>query len=356
MTELQNLGPKRHKSKKKIFVSLTVVLLIFAGLGLANKGLIRQTVDFISGSEYYGAGQGMVNFKVQKGDTGTQVARNLVKLGVTKNFDSTLRHIYAANPTFFPGVYRMPKQISTDAAISILTDPTQLVVDRVTVREGLRLKGTFEVLSTATGIPVSSFEKAAKNPQTFGIPRQAPTLEGYLFPATYDFAPDSTADDILTIMVHRTFQQLRDDGVAKRDWHRVLTLASIVQVEARKSEDFYKVSRTFLNRLDQGMHLQSDATVSYGVDGSTVSTSVADRNDPNKYNTYRYPGLPIGPISGPGATAIDAALHPAEGKWIYFCAINLETGETVFSNTYAEHEKAVQLWRQWMLQNPGWNG
>jgi len=347
---------KRRFRFRKTIVVILVSLLLIVGFGIANRSLVRQGLDFVTGAEYFGSGSGLTQVKIDKGDVGTTVAKKLVDQGITKNYDSTLRHIYAANPTFFPGVYQLPKQISTDAALAILTDPRQLLVERVTVREGLRLKGTFEVLSKGTGIPVTEFESESQNMKSFGIPKAAPSLEGYLYPATYDFSPGSSAKEILQIMVDRTIEQLRNDGVAKKDWHKVLTLASIIQVEARQTKDFYKVSRTFQNRIKVGMHLQSDATVSYGVDGKTVSTSAADRANPNKYNTYLYSGLPIGPISGPGAVAIDAALHPADGDWLYFCAINLETGETVFSNTYAEHEKAVQLWRQWMLQNPGWNG
>lgn len=354
MTDLRPRRPKKRLAKILAIVAGAAILL--GGIAFLNKGAIRSIMDELSGVEYSGNGAGEINFKVAIGDSGEDVAHNLVSAGVTKDLQSTLRHIYAANPTFFPGVYHMPKQISTDRAISILTDLSQLIVDHVTIREGLRISATFKALSEATDIPVAEFEEAASDLSAYGILKAAPSLEGYLFPATYDFNPDLNAKQILTIMVQRTKEQLRADGVAKADWHRVLTLASIVQMEARMTPDFYKVSRVFLNRIDQGMHLQSDATVSYGVNGSTVSTSAADRNDPNGYNTYRYAGLPVGPIAGAGATAIDAALHPAEGKWLYFCAINLETGETVFSNTYAEHEKAVQLWRQWMLQNPGWNG
>jgi UPF0755 protein len=149
-------------------------------------------------------------------------------------------------------------------------------------------------------------------------------------------------------------QELQHYGVSVGDAHKVLTLAALIQAEARLEPDFYKVSRVFLNRLEKGMHLQSDATVSYGVNGKTVSTSAADRGNPNGYNTYLHEGLPIGPISAPGSVAIDAALHPADGKWLYFCAINLKTGETEFNETYAQHAVSVKKWRQWMLENPGY--
>jgi UPF0755 protein len=344
---MTDLRPRRPKRSRKLMAIVIASLLVVGGSLFLFRGAVRSVLDSITGVEYSGNGNTVIDFKVALGASGEDVARELVAKDVTKDLSSTLRHIYASNPTFFPGTYRMPTQISSDRAIEILTDPSQIVVNRVTVREGLRLSGTFKALSAGTGIALTDFEEAAKDASSFGIPKEAPSLEGYLFPATYELDPDLTAKDILELMVQRTKDQLIEDGVAKKDWHRTLTLASIVQMEARQTQDFYKVSRVFLNRIAVGMHLQSD--------GSTVNTTVAERNDPNRYNTYRYPGLPIGPIAGAGAIAIDAALHPASGDWLYFCAINLKTGETVFSATYAEHLKAVELWRKWMRENPGWD-
>jgi len=353
---MTDLRPRRvKKSPKRLIAIIAISVLVLAGGVYLARGAIRSVLDQITGVEYSGNGSTTIQFKVAIGATGEQVAKDLVDQGVTKDLSSTLRHVYATNPTFFPGTYRMPTEISSDRAIQILTDPSQIVVNRVTVREGLRLSGTFKALSSATGITIEKFEEAAKRITEFDIPKAAPSLEGYLYPATYDFDPELDATAILQIMVQRTKDQLIEDGVAKKDWHKTLTLASIIQMEARQTQDFYKVSRVFLNRLDIGMHLQSDATVSYGVNGSTVNTTVAERNDPNGYNTYRNSGLPIGPIAGAGATAIDAALNPAAGSWLYFCAVNLETGETVFSTTYAEHQRAVELWRKWMIENPGWD-
>jgi UPF0755 protein len=101
------------------------------------------------------------------------------------------------------------------------------------------------------------------------------------------------------------------------------------------------------------MALQSDATVTYWTGlYDSVSTTDADRADPdNPYNTYYYTGLPLGPISLPGEVAMDAALNPAAGDWLYFVAIDLRTGETVFSNTFAEHERAVQRWLSWCRES-----
>jgi len=347
---------RKSKPKSKLLIILISIAIIIAGTAYVGRSNLRLLLDGVTGSEYTSQGVGEVAFVVNRGDNGQSVAKNLVAAGITKEYPSTLRHIYAANPTFFPGTYLIPKQISTDLAIRILTDPSKMVINKVTIREGLRIGSVLTLLAKATGIDRTDLVAASKNLSSFDLPKSAPSLEGYLFPATYSFDPSLNAKDVLSAMVTRTKEQLVADGVAKKDWHRILTFASVIQMEARQPQDFYKVSRVFTNRISIGMNLQSDATVSYGVNGSTVSTSNADRNDANRYNTYRYPGLPVGPISGAGATAIDAALHPADGTWLFFCAVNLKTGETVFSTTLAEHGKAVERWRKWMIENPGWNG
>ncbi|MCX8529239.1 MAG: endolytic transglycosylase MltG, partial [Rhodoluna sp.] len=183
-----------------------------------------------------------------------------------------------------------------------------------------------------------------------------PNMDGYLFPATYDIAPNSSAREIIRTMVDRMNTELKKYGVTDANRHKVLTLASVVQREARATADFYKVARVFQNRLDAGMPLQSCATISYFTGGSSFVNTAAERATKNPYNTYLYPGLPIGPIGAPGSLAIDAALHPTPGPWFYFVAVNLKTGETVFSATYAEHLKAVSRWDAWLRQNPEWIG
>jgi UPF0755 protein len=127
-----------------------------------------------------------------------------------------------------------------------------------------------------------------------------------------------------------------------------MTIASLVQAEARDDEDFAKVSRVIYNRLEKSMPLQFDSTVHYAVgrDGK-VSTSEEDRNVDSPYNTYRHPGLPPTPIMAPGEQAIKAALEPAEGDWLYFVTTNPDTGETKFAETFAEHQKNVAEFKEY---------
>lgn len=350
----RSLRPKR-KFPSRLAAFLTAIVITAGSLAYFNRVEIRGLLEQFTGAEYSGTQGALVTVVVKRGDVGTDVAKALVDAGVTKSYDVTLRTIYAMNPTFFPGSYSIPSNISSSKAVVFLVDPTNINSNRITIREGLRIGPVLQLLSEKTGLPVSSFEQEAKDYTSFGIPAEAPSLEGYLFPATYNFDPSYSARGILNVLVQRTKDQLVEDGVAEKDWHRVLTLASVIQREARMEQDFYKVSRVFLNRLDINMPLQSDATVSYGVGGNTFQTSAADRADSNPYNTYKYPGLPIGPISGVGALAIDAALNPASGPWLYFVSVNLKTGETIFSETFAQHEAAVEVWRKWLRENPEWN-
>jgi UPF0755 protein len=341
-------------ARRRLIAILAIGAIILGAVAFANRSAIRSGFDQLIGNDYQGEGYSSVLVDIQPGDTGETIANSLVEMGVVKNFRTIYKLILEANPKFYPGTYKLRLHMSAQAALQALLDPNGSVTNRILIKEGLRANVILDKLAAETGISRSEFSAAAKQRAAIGLPADAVSIEGYLFPATYTFSPKATAVDILKTMIGRMQQELDKFGVSAKDRHRVLTLASIVQKEARQEPDFYKVSRVFLNRIKVGMHLQSDATVSYGVDGNTVSTSAADRANNNGFNTYLHAGLPVGPISSPGAVAIDAALHPAAGSWLFFCAVNLETGETVFSTTLAEHEKAVAQWRAWMKEHPGY--
>jgi UPF0755 protein len=311
-------------------------------------------MDTISGADYEGSGASPVELIISSGDSGEVVAKKLVEAGITKDFNFTYKRIIARNPKFVPGTFALKTKMSVDSALDLLADPKVKVVNRVTIKEGQRLQTVLKDLSEASKLPLSDFEKAVEDPAVYGLPSSIPNMDGYLFPATYDLEPKQSATDIVRSMVERMNIELKKYGVTAADRHRVLTLASIVQREARATKDFYKVSRVFHNRLEANMPLQSCATVSYFTGGSTYTNTAAERATKNGYNTYLYPGLPIGPIGAPGSLALDAALNPVKGSWYYFVAVNLETGETAFSETYDQHLKAVDRWDAWLRANPDW--
>lgn len=359
--------PPREKRSRRGLIALIVSVVVvgaIAGCGTfiwtSYEPQIRKVLGWEEPNDYEGTGTSDVTVMITEGDIGEDIAKTLHAAGVTKTFDAFYDLLLAEpkQPEFFPGAYQLKKNMSAQSALDALLDEKNRLKDAVVVPEGTVEADVLESISETTGIALADLQAAAADPSVFGLPPEAKTLEGFLFPATYTIPPGTNAHDILKMFVDRSFQALDDAGVAPADRWKTIVLASLVQKEAGLKDDYYKVSRVFLNRLDPAQWesglLQSDATVAYGT-GNThrVSTSDAEREDAgNPYNTYEHPGMVVGPISNPGDLAIDAALHPAAGPWLYFVTWNLDTGETIFSTTGEEHDAAVAKWLAWMDEHP----
>lgn len=355
--------PRRRRRWVAWVVAPLVVILVLGGGGLAAGMLLfpNQLKILVAGAQktdYDGAGTGQAVLIIHQGDIGEDVAKNLVAAGVTKTFGAFYNLLLATSPqpVFQPGAYRLKQQMSARSALDALLDPATKLQNQIAIPEGETEASVLQLVADGTSLPLDAVKAAAADVGSFGLPAEAKSLEGFLFPATYQFDPGITPHAALKVLVDRSFKALDKAGVAPADRWRVTVLASLVQKEAGLRPDYYKVSRVFLNRLGAGMLLQSDATVAYGT-GRThrVATTDAERADQaNPYNTYVHPGLPVGPISNPGDLAIDAALHPVDGPWLFFVTVNLETGETVFSTTAEEHAAAVDKWLAWMVDHPAY--
>jgi UPF0755 protein len=227
------------------------------------------------------------------------------------------------------------------------------VLKRV-VPEGFRAAQIYARAAELTGLPVADFEAAATQTDELGLPKAAGgAIEGWLYPATYEYAPGTGAIDILKPMVAKTVEVLEEIGVEEKDWQDTLILASMIEKESKLDEDRQKVSQVFHTRLKDGMKLQSDATVAYGVqEFDSVYSSNEALKDDNEWNTYVHKGLPGTPICSPGEPSIEAAINPAPTDYLYFVVVNLDTGETVFSETAEEHAVAVEQLAQWERDNP----
>ena len=351
-----NGQPPRKKKRRLIWLWVLLGLLGLGAAGTATAWVlfedkIRQVMGWELPIDYTGTGNGTeVDVVIKAGDIGEDVARTLHDSGVTMTFEAFYQLLLETTPApeFQPGTYALEEEMSAKSALAALADPANRVVSRVLIKEGTKLPATLQLLADGTGVSIEDFQTAAADLAGFGIPAEAPSMEGYLFPATYTFDPGLSAHDILQTLVTRTFESLDAQGVDPADRHRILTIASLAQKEARVEGDFYKVSRVVQNRLDAGMKLEFDSTAHYGAESQgSVWTSAEERADDNPYNTYFHTGLPIGPIGAPGDTAIDAAIHPADGTWLYFVAVNLATGETEFNTTLAEHNKSVAKLKEW---------
>ena len=178
-------------------------------------------------------------------------------------------------------------------------------------------------------------------------------FEGWFEPGQYDVKSKTSASDVLKMMVDRRVAKLDELGVDASERERVLTIASIAESEVNSKEYYGKVTRVILNRLDKGMTLGMDTTVAYGLGISASQLTNAQLLDAsNPYNTRVNKGLPPTPISNPGDNAINAALNPEDGDWIYFVTTNLETGETKFTASEEEFEQYVQ---EYKTNNPNAN-
>jgi UPF0755 protein len=192
------------------------------------------------------------------------------------------------------------------------------------------------------GIPAAEFTKlAATGAKQFDFAFLAddptPTLEGYLFPKTYSFKPSATATDVINVMLMQYGRETAtiDYSYAKSKGlspHDVLTIASIIEREAQLEKDRPKVASVIYNRLEIGMLLQVDPTVSYAL-GGKVELTLSDLKTDNPYNTYVHSGVPPGPICDPGISAIKAAAHPETTKYLYYILTHKD-GSLSFATNY----------------------
>lgn len=367
--DMGHAPPPKNKRRRRIggWIALGVVLAVLGGLAAGGwyvwttyEDKIRQVMGWEEPKDYAeGLANGEVYVTVAAGDTGEPISQSLYDAGVTMTpgafYDYLIRE--GRNPVFQPGVYKLQEKMTSSAALAALLDPANKMELTAQIPEGFTVDGTLERLAEGTGIPLEEFQAAAADPAAYGVP--AGSLEGWLFPATYTFDPGVTAQSAIQTLVDRAVQSLDAAGVPVEDRQRILTIASIIQREARYEQDMKKVSTVIQNRLDPSNQetyglLQMDSTAQYGVgeDDGTVSSSEEALTDDNPWNTYVYPGLPVGPISNPGDVAINAAMNPEPGPWLYFVTVNLDTGDTVFTSTLAEHEAARQQWIAWCSENP----
>lgn len=352
-------GPGRRRAarpRRKPWGRRIIVLLIVAGLAFGGYKAWGKASGYLNGpDDYSGQGTGSVVVEIPKGADGQQIAVILAKKDVVKSAESfyQLSITDARAQSIQAGFHKLRMKMSAEWAMRELTDKSNIVGEpgeaKITIPEGARLKTIIKIIDAKTKMSAADVKAALKDPEAIGLPAVANgNPEGYLYPATYAVGPKVTAQQLIKQMVAKTQSIAKDLDIGTRaralglNGEQVLTVASILEFEAKKDADYPKVARVLYNRIKQGMPLQLDSTVSYasGREGD-VFTTPAERGSDSPYNTYKVSGLPPGPIGSPGAKTIEAALNPADGSWLYFVAVNLETGETVFSDTLAEHNKAV---------------
>lgn len=230
----------------------------------------------------------------------------------------------------------------------------------ITIPEGWTMFHVAERLARRGLVEADTFLEAARsNALLEGLGLEVSSVEGYLYPDTYRFSEEASAEDIIGRMVRRwrtawqTVVVEHGDSLRaiKREYgfsrHDIVTLASLIQAETPVEEDRPIISRVFLNRLDRGMRLQTDPTCVYGPEIYLRQPTPDLCNDPsNEYSTYAHDGLPPGPIGNPPRASLAAAVNPSDSDeasaYLYFVAKQDGSGEHVFSKSYAQHRRAIR--------------
>lgn len=363
--ESQQLRPRRRRKRNPVLRigALVVAIAVVAVGGFfgfnAVKGMI-PSFDLGNGApeDYEGAGTGEVTVEIPQGAGGAQIGQILADAGVVASAEAFANMAAAdqRSTSIQPGTYIMAEQMSSAAALDRLVDPEARQRTGVTIREGLWKDEVFALLADATGHEVADYE--AVDPESLDLPEAANgDLEGYLFPDTYEFSPSSTPQEQLQAMIDLGARRYEELGLGDAQMHDVIIKASIIQGEGMFPDDLPKIARVIENRMagdsETNGHLQMDSTIHFIYqERGKAGTTEEQRANESPYNTYLHTGLPPGPINSPGALAIEAAMHPADGDWLYFVTVNPSTGETVFTNSLAEHDKATEEFQQWCRDNP----
>jgi UPF0755 protein len=372
----------RRRHRRWLVFAVIVLLIIVAGL-IAGFVLWRNTADEIP--DFSGSGDTEVIVRVQSGDGIGDIATTLTEAGVVaspeafKNQAALDADVQALRPGYYKVRQNASAQATADALVNkenhvgrvrlipgrqladvtaVSTDPSVAPVNvpgyisEITAAACVPLNGQqdcftadelWEVAETADPAALGVVEWAADGVRAAPEPRKR--LEGTILPGDFDIPPGSTPEQALKAVVSASAALWnRTDIIADSAAHGMTPyqsaiIASLIERESIVS-DMPKVSRVIYNRLAVPMKLEFDSTVNYALDRASIATTAEDRANPSPYNTYQVMGLPPTPISSPGPDAVDAALNPAEGSWLFFVKQNPE-GESCFSITVAEHEACI---------------
>ena len=324
---------------KKILILLfilTTTSLIGAGLYLKSLYDVKY-----SGPE--------TTFVVENGDTFGRINQRLFNQGLISN--TRLFHYLGkykkALTKFRAGSYNIPHGATMPDVLDILVYG-QAILHSLTIPEGKNMYEIAKLLEAAKITAESEFLDIVKNPEFISqLGLNAPSLEGYLYPETYRFAPQTSARMVAKTMVdlfHKKVQTLNFSHPFL-DKHQVIILASMVEKETGAKAERPAIAGVFTNRLKKRMRLESDPTTIYGIwSRYTGNIKKSDLLEVTPYNTYKIPALPLGPIANPSLAAIEAVLNPEAHEYLFFVSKN--DGTHVFTKNYGDHRDAVDSFQK----------
>ncbi|MGA3489065.1 endolytic transglycosylase MltG [Micromonosporaceae bacterium DT55] len=359
---------KKKSGRGKTVFALLMTLVLLGGLGGGAWYGYDKAAGFFSTPDYEGGGTEEVTVVIPEGAFLADIGDVLYEAGVVKSAKAFIaeadKNSKAKN--IQPGSYTLRKEMKAEFALAFLLDPSNRSVNGITIPEGRTMLQTFKILSEKTGIPEKEFAKAARNPEALGVPKwwftrndggkSVRSIEGFLYPDTYEMPTDVTAEGMLKLMVANFLKVTEGMDFTKTveserggiSPYEALIVASLAQAEAGTAEDLGKVARVAYNRVYSGTFpcscLEMDVTVNYHLEMTGQSTkSSGDMNlddllDDSHDYSRKLKGLVATPINSPGKHALEAAMKPTPGNWLYFVAIDKQ-GNSAFTDDYAEHER-----------------
>ena len=330
---------------RKLLLALLVIVVVLAvgGAFVANemRSRIQEPYKGYSAAEQF--------VEIPQGAASAEIRRRLLEAGVVSD-EATLRTALwwsGRSRSLQAGEYRFDQPMSALAVIEKIASG-DVYTQRLTFPEGLTIAEMAKVFESRGFGPAREFVKAASDGSLVkDLDAKASDLEGYLFPETYPLPRRANASRVVGMMVDR-FRSLYDETLRARakelgmTTRQVVTLASLIEKETARADERPLVAAVYRNRMMRGMGMQADPTVVYALMKAGKYNGNIRREDlsfDSPYNTYRYPGLPPGPIAAPGRASIDAALAPAEVPYLYFVSRN--DGSHVFATTLTEHNANV---------------
>jgi len=330
---------------RKLLLALIVIVVVVGVAGALAANELRRRIQ----EPYKGYEAAEVFVEIPQGAGSAEIRRRLLESGVVSD-DFILRAALwwsGRSRALQAGEYRFDQPLSPLAVVDKIANG-DVYTQRLTFPEGLTIAEMAKVFESRGFGPASAFVKAAGDGGLIkDLDPRARDLEGYLFPETYSLPRRADAARVVAMMVDR-FRESYDETLrAKAEsqqltTRQVVTLASLIEKETARAEERPLVAAVYRNRMKQGMGMQADPTVVYALMKAGKYDGNIRRDDlsfDSPYNTYRYPGLPPGPIAAPGRASLEAAVSPADVPYIYFVSRN--DGSHVFATTLKEHNANV---------------
>jgi UPF0755 protein len=319
--------------------------------GLLTMIWVVMSVFYYQGSRPASDDSRTTIFEVQPGMTLKQVALELSRLGLIRSPSAfqAIAYIKDKETQVMVGEFSLsPSMLPTEIILRVTSGKT--VPHSVTIPEGYRITEIAQLLHEQGLADPDIFISLTQDKdltRSLGIPTD--TLEGYLFPETYHFSKFTPEKKIIRKMIDTFKEQTSKAQLLKRakdsslSWHEIITLASLIEKETGLDSERKMISSVFHNRLHRNMRLQTDPTVIYAIEKFDGNIRKRDLKIDSPYNTYRYKGLPPGPIASPGIKSIIAAMSPIVSDYLYF--VSQKNGSHYFSSNLTEHNQAVQKYQ-----------